>query len=220
MKNYRDSYIFYRSFYDAIKELPSEDQLKIYQAIQIYQFEDIEPHLTGVLNAIWVLIRPQLDANNKRKRDGEKGKKYGRLGGRPTENKTPVGLLEKTPMGLQPETPNDNVNENDNVNNNKSTSMFFDEFWDIYIPVKNKDGHSIPKGHRGTCEKKFNGIVKDGVSKDVILDGLKKYLSHCKRNSIQTCGAEVFLNQRRWEVDYGEQRKSLLERLSENESAK
>ena len=32
----RDSFIFYRSFYEAIKEVPEDSQLQIYKAISIY----------------------------------------------------------------------------------------------------------------------------------------------------------------------------------------
>ena len=32
-QNTRDSFIFYRSFYEAIKSLPEKEQLEIYEAI-------------------------------------------------------------------------------------------------------------------------------------------------------------------------------------------
>ena len=35
----RESFIFYRSFYDSIKELDLQDQVQIYNAIFSYQFE-------------------------------------------------------------------------------------------------------------------------------------------------------------------------------------
>jgi hypothetical protein len=32
----RESFVFYRSFYEAIKKLPNEDQLKVYQRLMEY----------------------------------------------------------------------------------------------------------------------------------------------------------------------------------------
>jgi hypothetical protein len=34
----RSGFVFYRSFWEAIKELPSENQLELYQAITEYSF--------------------------------------------------------------------------------------------------------------------------------------------------------------------------------------
>lgn len=69
----RDGFIFYKSFYEAIHELDFEDQCAVYEAIFEYQFNNSEPHLEGVKKAIWLLIKPQLDANNQRYENGKKG---------------------------------------------------------------------------------------------------------------------------------------------------
>lgn len=108
----RESMVFYRSFYDALKDLNSEQQGKLTMAILAYALDDVEPELDGIIKTCFTLIKPQLDANIKRAENGKKGAEYGKLGGRPRKN----------PIGVNDETPNVNVNENVNVNNNKRKS--------------------------------------------------------------------------------------------------
>lgn len=71
----RDSVLFYRSFYDALKNIPPDDRLKVYDAIMEYGMYDRDPDLEGVALAIFLLAKPQIDANNKRYENGCKAKK-------------------------------------------------------------------------------------------------------------------------------------------------
>ena len=69
----RDSIIFYRSFYEAINELPPDVQAKVYSAIFEYSLNFNEVVLEGLPKTNYTLIKPQLDANNKRFENGKKG---------------------------------------------------------------------------------------------------------------------------------------------------
>ena len=62
----RDSVIFYRSFYEAIDELPLDLQAKVYKAIFEYSLNYNEIVLEGIAKTIFTLIKPQIEANNKR----------------------------------------------------------------------------------------------------------------------------------------------------------
>ncbi len=117
----KDSFIFYRSFYDSIKELPLEMQTKLYNTIFAYQFEEKEEKLSGIEKAVFTLIKPQLNANNTRYENGCKGAEFGKLGGRPKKEKplkNPTGVIEENPNVTPNENDNENVNENDNENVN------------------------------------------------------------------------------------------------------
>ena len=70
----RDSFIFYRSFYEAIKEVPDEEQLQIYKTITEYALNGNEIDNKGISKAIFTLIKPQLDANLKRYINGKQPK--------------------------------------------------------------------------------------------------------------------------------------------------
>ena len=110
----KDSFVFYRSFYEALQEVPKKYRSEVYEACFTYVFESRELPLSGVPRALWTLIRPQLDASQKRYENSKKGAEYGKLGGRPRKTKG-----EKKPLkGYENETLNVNDNVNVNVNDN------------------------------------------------------------------------------------------------------
>ena len=118
MEEKRESFIFYRSFFEAISELNSKEKLKIYDAICELALNKTDTKLTGIPQAIFTLIKPQIVANTERYENGAKGKEYGKLGGRPKKN-NPIGVLNENPK----ETPNNNVNVNENVNVNANANV-------------------------------------------------------------------------------------------------
>lgn len=71
----RDSFIFYRSFYEAIKEISEQEQLNVYRAITEYALNQKEIEIAGVSKAIFTLIKPQLDANFQKYLNGKKAKR-------------------------------------------------------------------------------------------------------------------------------------------------
>lgn len=85
----RDGFVFYRSFYESFSDLSKKDKLILFDALCNYALNDIEPELSGVPAAMFKLLKPQVDANNRRYENGKKG-------GRPKETK---------------EKPNDNQSE-------------------------------------------------------------------------------------------------------------
>jgi hypothetical protein len=100
----RDSMIIYRSFYEAIKPLPKEDQAEVWDAVFSYGLEKKEPNLKGVAKSIFTLIKPQLDANFKRYLNG-------------TKTKQKQSKIEaKSKQNESKSVTNVNVNVNDNVN--------------------------------------------------------------------------------------------------------
>ena len=74
MKISRDSMVIYRSFYDAIKELPEQNQLEILKQIFEFGLDGIESQLTGLSKTIWILIKPNLEANRTKWESGCKAK--------------------------------------------------------------------------------------------------------------------------------------------------
>lgn len=109
-----DSFIFYRSFLDAIEESDEESQLQLYRAIAFYALNREEPQLKGMVKAVWMAIKPQIDANFKRYINGYKGASHGKKGGAPKGNTN----ARKQPQNNPKTTPNYNSNENYNENVN------------------------------------------------------------------------------------------------------
>lgn len=69
----RKSCVFYRSFYEAIKEMPITTQGEIYASIMEYIFTGNEIDMNEPISrALFALIKPQLDANTKKYENGKK----------------------------------------------------------------------------------------------------------------------------------------------------
>ena len=93
-----DSFVFYRSFLDAIKEADEKSQLQLYQAIALYALNREEPQLQGMVKAVWMVIKPQLDANFKKYVNGCKGASHGKKGGAPKGNRNARKTTPKQPQ--------------------------------------------------------------------------------------------------------------------------
>lgn len=114
----RESFVFYRSFYEALAQAPDTVFNEVMHAICNYTLNGTETPLNQPLSpVVWTLIKPQLDANIRRYENGKKG-------GAPIGNKNAKKTTEKQPKTTkkQPKNnlkqPNVNVNVNDNVNVN------------------------------------------------------------------------------------------------------
>ena len=127
----RDSFVFYRSFYEAIEDLDIETQWLIFKAIVEYGLDGVLPEIDGVAKAVFLMAKPQLDANYRRYANGKKGgAPKGNQNARKKNNlKQPLVELEnnlKQPNVNANVNENVNVNENDNVNVNVIDSPFVD----------------------------------------------------------------------------------------------
>lgn len=83
----RDSFKFAKSYYDAIKRMPYEVQAEIYPALVEYALFGKQPKtLSDIAMGVFTLIKPTIDVNTTRYKNGKKGGEFGRLGGRPRKS--------------------------------------------------------------------------------------------------------------------------------------
>ena len=72
----RKAFSFYRSYYEAAKDLPTkEDQADFLMAICSYIFEGAEPNISGVASAMFKLAKPNLEMSIKKANAGQIGGK-------------------------------------------------------------------------------------------------------------------------------------------------
>lgn len=191
----RDTFIFYRSFYEAIKELPDAERLKIYDAICDYSLNLKPTDLQGVAAGFFTLIKPQLDANNKRYENG-------------CVAKTKQEESKEQAKGKQDESKGEaNKNKNVNKNNNKNT---FDAFRKLYPGTK--------KGN----ETEFGNFVKKHQDWLVVLPTLEDTIKNqiLQRQKKKNNGDFVpewkhlvtWINQRCWEEILDVEAKSVFVR--------
>lgn len=102
----RDSFVFYRSFYEALKEMDKNVQADCLMALAQYALDGDMPALTPEVRMFMTLAKPQIDANNQKFVNGSKGGRPKRINNQ-TETKTePENNQEIT----EPK-PNDNQTE-------------------------------------------------------------------------------------------------------------
>ena len=114
-KKMRDGFVFYRSFFECFEDLSKKDKLILFDALCNYALNDIEPELTGVPAAIFKLLKPQVDANNRRYENGKKGGRPKETKDKPNQNlnetkdkpkeqvKDKVKVKDKVQVQLQPQ---------------------------------------------------------------------------------------------------------------------
>lgn len=103
----------------------------VYRAVAQYALDKVEPQLDGIATILWTLIKPQLDANWRRYRNGCKGGapvgntnningRKGKTNQEPTENQPKVNRKPTKNQANNNVNDNDNVNVNDNVEDKSS----------------------------------------------------------------------------------------------------
>ena len=148
----KDTFIYYRSFWDAIRTRPDNEQLALYDAIFLYAFDGKHSELQSVESSIFTLIKPQIDANHRKWENGFKG-------GRPNSNKSGLkdvgrfsdeittGFKNENLMnneeGVMDNEEGEKSNEkremkkkecsNENLNHQwEKSSKEFEQFWELY----------------------------------------------------------------------------------------
>lgn len=151
----RESFVFYASFYEAIKELPDNTQLELYTAICKYSLYGELPELSPISKALFTAIKPNIDkAAARYVASVENGKK----GGRPKTQHKP---------NENPEKPSDNLNQTQHKPN-ENLNVYLDDNVNVYANDVIESIAAKPQRSRFTpptlaevqayCHERNNGI--------------------------------------------------------------
>ena len=69
----RTSFVFYDSFYKAMKNLSKEEKVEYIDVICNYSLYDNRIEMSPKIESMFELIKAQIDANIKKRKDGMKG---------------------------------------------------------------------------------------------------------------------------------------------------
>ena len=205
----RDSFIFYRSFYEAIKEVPAEAQLQIYKAISIYALEQEEIELSGIAKAIFSLVKPQLDANYKKYENGKQTKSKIKAKNKQTESKTGTNVNDN-------ENVNVNVNVNVNDNDNAVGESCVDGLQDVIDFYSNNIGLMTPYGL-----KILESYLDEGMPAELIIYAMQKAVESNKRtiqyikgilNSWSKKGIKTLIQAKEEEQEFKQEKQSKTEK--------
>ena len=203
----RESFVFYRSFYEGIKELPRDIQGEVLTAIMEYGLNGVTTeNQKPITKAMFALIKPQLDANNQRFENGKRGGRpkadcnQTETETKPNHNQTETETkpnhnqteTETKPNHNQTETkpkpnhnqtetkPKPNVNDNVNDNDDKDASAITDE--KKYYSSDNGVIKSISELKRDYLndENLCNAIIKNlkVIDKNMISEQLEAFNQH------------------------------------------
>ena len=164
----RDSVLFYRSFYDALRNIPDDERLRVYDAIMEYSMYDVEPDLDGTSLAVFLLVKPQIDANNKRYANGCKAKRNQdgtKLDAKHNQESTKPEAKEK-------EKEKEKVKEKEK---DKTYTCAFEEFWSVY-PRKQEKAKAYAS---------YKARLTDGFSEDELMTAVKRYADECEARSTE-----------------------------------
>lgn len=151
----RDSAIFYRSFYEAIDNLPSRSQKEqVYSAIFDFIFKNIEPQLKGNSLSVWILIKPQLIANQIRYENGSRSKTQAKQKQSTTESQANKNVF--------------NVNENKNENVLMETHPPGRDVFHLFAKSLNIDYENLKETIDEKYSTWFKAGWKDGNGKDIV----------------------------------------------------
>jgi hypothetical protein len=105
----RDSFIFYRSYFEATKPLSQDQKAQLFDSICLYSLDQEQIKLDPICTAMFSLIKPQIEANYKRFLNGTKGAKIKQELSKTKAKPKQVASKAKANVNV-------NVNVNDNVN--------------------------------------------------------------------------------------------------------
>jgi len=168
----RDSMLVYRSFYEAGKNLKSADRLKLYDAIFLYGMDLQEPELQGIVSTLFGLIKPNIEANIKKYKNGSKTKTK--------QNKSKIEANDKQDESKREGNVDVNVdvNENEDEDDNVDANERKNEQADKQSTVRKKIQFVPPTVDEETDIQKFEEFRK-------LYPGIKKglqteYTNFCK----------------------------------------
>ena len=155
----REGFVFYRSFYEALSALDPESRDAVFMAICEYGLDGEEPEGSGVVSAIFSLIKPQIDANNQRYANGKKG-------GRPKTESEPNNNQTETevkPNQNQSET-NQKPNDNQTKPNTQNSKPKEKEKEKEKYKEKESDAVAIVEFLNSTTHKSYRANSKQTVA--------------------------------------------------------
>lgn len=202
----RDSMVFYKSFFEAIKDLPPEEFKKCAVALMEYGLEGKEPETAGIEKTVYIMAKPQIDKNNQRYENGKKGgktvtesePKHNQSVTKPEPNDNQTGTKQEPNCENAEPNVNDNVNVNvnDNVNENANENENAKDFisCQLIVDMYNDTCVSFPR-----CTK-----ISDARAK-AIKARLKKYTVDDFQKVFELCEQSDFLkgsNNKNWSATF------------------
>lgn len=197
-KKIRDSFIFYRSFYQSAKKLPKEDKAELFDAICSYALDGEMSEMSVMPEAIFTVIKPNLDANRRRWENGCKDKKKTEeLEANDKQDGSKTEANDKQTGSRTEGNKDKDVNVDKDVKSESKSELEsqFESFWQSYKAIH------TGKGGKEEAKKSFLKALKESTFEE-IAQGLHSYMTDCHSKNIYTKQVVVWLNKKGWKDEY------------------
>lgn len=121
-ENKRKGFSFLRSYFEAAKELPKEEQADFLMAICSYALDGEEPDIHGVASAMFKLVKPNVDTSIKRQEAGANGGKRSRRNKQEESENVADEVQEESKLKANDKQSVSKIKANNNQNETKSES--------------------------------------------------------------------------------------------------
>lgn len=154
-----DGVVFLPSFYEAIKDLPDNVRLGVYDAVASYGLYGEMIEMEPTVKCLFTLIKPNIDASQRRYRTA---KANGSKGGRPKKNQS-ENQLENQIQNQDIDSDSDSEKDIDSDNDSESDSDCESE--------KEREGlegggnHAFPPPYKPPSETDFENMRQQALAK-------------------------------------------------------
>lgn len=186
----RGQFTFYRSYWEAISNLPQKDQLTVLKAIIEYGLDGTEHDLKGVAAAMFFLVKPTLDVGRRKAAVGKQGGSKQKANGKQKESKKKAKCKQTASEKEKEKEKEVEIEKEIEIENDSSISPItpFDEFWAAYPK----------KVGKGDARKAFQKVK---VPLETILKAVeaqKASAQWTKEDGRFIPNPSTWLNQERW----------------------
>lgn len=163
----RDSFIFYRSFLDALNVLPEKEQTQVLMALLNYALNGIEVDansINPIAFGFFSLMKPQIDANNKRFENGKKGGKKPKNQSQNKAKNNPDGNQTQTetkPNSNQNETKKEPKQNQDGTESEANVNVNVNDNVNVNVNVNENEKKTLSESEKEIFEEYVNTLTND-----------------------------------------------------------
>lgn len=159
----KNSFVFYRSFLEALRDLDAEDFKEAVIALAEYGMDKKEPSCSGVVKAVFTLSKPILDTNYQNWLNSKNG-------GRPNKNREETEIKPTENQNETEPLPYVDVDVIGNMSNKKSKGtrtkpdkLIFGEYGHVRLTVEQYDklGVDLGENMRDATIKRLDEYIQE-----------------------------------------------------------